>query len=66
MLRNSLRERYEKKRKERQDILGSGSLTEAAEQKKSLIFGEGRQNNLLEKKFNPISFCFKIQKLKNV
>ncbi|CRL03231.1 CLUMA_CG016432, isoform A [Clunio marinus] len=36
MHRNSLRERYEKKRKERQDILGTGSLLESTEDKKTL------------------------------
>lgn len=41
MIRNSLRERVEKKRKERQDILCTGGLSEAVEEKKSLIFGEG-------------------------
>lgn len=41
MIRNSLRERVEKKRKERQDILCTGSLAETVEEKKSLIFGEG-------------------------
>jgi hypothetical protein len=41
MHRNSLRERYEKKRKERQDILGNGGLSEATEDKKSLTFVEG-------------------------
>lgn len=44
MLRNSLRERYEKKRKERQDILCTGGLAETVEEKKSLIFGEGKEN----------------------
>lgn len=43
MIRNSLRERYEKKRKERQDILGTGGLPEVTEEKKSLIFGEGKK-----------------------
>lgn len=38
MHRNSLRERYEKKRKERQDILGTGSLLE---DKKNIVFIEG-------------------------
>lgn len=41
MQRNSLRERYEKKRKERQDILGTGSLLESSEDKKSLALTEG-------------------------
>lgn len=41
MHRNSLRERYEKRRKERQDILGTGSLLESTEDKKSLILTEG-------------------------
>lgn len=41
MHRNSLRERYEKKRKERQDILGNGGLSEAAEDKKSQTLVEG-------------------------
>lgn len=41
MHRNTLRERYEKKRKERQDILGTGSLLETAEDKKLLILKEG-------------------------
>lgn len=41
MIRNSLRERYEKKRKERQDILGTGGLQEVAEEKKSLNLSEG-------------------------
>lgn len=41
MHRNSLRERYEKKRKERQDILGTGSLMETTEDKKSLVLTEG-------------------------
>lgn len=36
MHRNSLRERYERKRKERQDILGTGGLVEPTEDKKSL------------------------------
>lgn len=44
MIRNSLRERLDKKRKERQDILGTGGLAEAVEEKKSLIFGEGEKN----------------------
>lgn len=39
-MRNSLRERYEKRRKERQDILGTGSLLETKEDKKSLIEGK--------------------------
>lgn len=42
MHRNSLRERYEKKRKERQDILGTGSLQDTTEDKKSLVFTEGK------------------------
>lgn len=41
MHRNSLRERYEKKRKERQDILGNGGLSEAVDDKKSLNFVDG-------------------------
>ena len=41
MIRNSLRERYEKKRKERQDILGTGGMQEAAEEKKSINLSEG-------------------------
>jgi hypothetical protein len=41
MHRNTLRERYEKKRKERQDILGTGGLPEAVEDKKSLTITEG-------------------------
>jgi hypothetical protein len=41
MHRNSLRERYEKKRKERQDILGSGSLMEPTEDKKPFLVEEG-------------------------
>ena len=41
MHRNSLRERYEKKRKERQDILGTGNLLEPTEDKKSIILQEG-------------------------
>lgn len=41
MHRNSLRERYEKKRKERQDILGTGSLLEATEDKKNIVLIEG-------------------------
>ncbi|KAG5680741.1 hypothetical protein PVAND_010230 [Polypedilum vanderplanki] len=40
MLRNSLRERLEKKRKERQEYLDTGALTDAAEDKISLIFSE--------------------------
>lgn len=35
MHRNSLRELYDKKRKQRQDILGTGSLLEPLEDKKS-------------------------------
>lgn len=39
MLRNSsLRERYEKKKKERQDILGTTSLSDNNEDKKNIIF----------------------------
>lgn len=41
MHRNSLRERYEKKRKERLDILGTGRLSETTEDKKSQVFTEG-------------------------
>lgn len=41
MHRNSLRERYEKKKRERQDILGTGSIIETAEDKKSLVLTEG-------------------------
>lgn len=50
MLRNSsLRERYEKKKKERQDILGTTSLSDNNEDKKNIIFpNEGKFNN----------FCF--------
>lgn len=44
MIRNSLRERYEKKRKERQDILGTGGLPEVAEEKKSANLSEGNEN----------------------
>lgn len=41
-MHRSLRERYEKKRKERQDILGTGGLREATEDKKSLTIIEGK------------------------
>ena len=41
MIRNSLRERYEKKRKERKDILGTGGHPEVAEEKKSANLSEG-------------------------
>ena len=45
MQRNSLRERYEKKRKERQDILGkdigTGGLLDTIEDKKLLTLTEG-------------------------
>lgn len=41
MHRNSLRERYEKKRKERQDILGTGNLLETTEDKKNIVLIEG-------------------------
>lgn len=43
MHRNSLREKYEKKRKERQDILGTGGLSEATEDKKLLSITEGEK-----------------------
>lgn len=42
MIRNSLRQRFEKKRKERQDILGTGGLQETTEEKKTSIFCEGK------------------------
>jgi hypothetical protein len=42
MHRNSLREKYAKKRKERQDILSSTNLLESTEEKKISIFQEGK------------------------
>ena len=57
MHRNSLRERYDKKRKERQDILGTGSLLEPLEDKKSVVLTEGLFiSNRFQMFFNIIKF----------
>lgn len=72
MLRKSLRERLEKKRKERQEYLGTGTgggLQEVAEEKKSSTFCEGKfklneiKNLKLIFQTNSI---FQMLKLKNV
>lgn len=52
MHRNSLREKYEKKRKERQDILGTGGLSEATEDKKLLTITEGEKISVFCKRIN--------------
>lgn len=61
MLRNSsLRERYEKKKKERQDILGTTSLSDNNEDKKNIIFpNEGKLNKFYLLTYNFNNFLFR-------
>lgn len=65
MIRNSLRERYEKKRKERQDILETGGLAESSEEKKSLIFNEGKIFSLSTSRRFTQNSSFQTQKQRN-
>jgi len=62
MIRNSLRERYEKKKKERQDILGTGSLLEQTEDKKLLPEGEWMRQIGETQKTHANSFQMAIQR----